>query len=787
MISRRLFEQLLGADSETAALGVLTASGLLQDDSAWRLLGGRENNFAIVGNQHSDATGAMTEKIINAIDAVLMASCYRAGIDPEGPDAPLDMASAVEQFFGIRGGRLGDLTPRELTKLADAIHLVAVGSKESPSFLVIDRGEGQTPNSFPQTFMSLTESNKLRIPFVQGKFNSGGTGVLPFCGNEHLQLIASRRAPDSPSAADDASRDQWGFTIVRRLEPAEDDRRKSSMYVYLAPGGEVPRFDAGEIDVLPGEASAKNPPAPYASPLAFGTVVKLYDYRWRAKSIATTEARFELEKYLHAPCLPFRITESRDYRANYYSTTVAGVWASVEATTSDPDKLRVEDGFPFVGSLEIPRVGHLNYRVAVFKTEVDSRRIPKGVFFDLSGQAQGSLPADFIPRRLGFEFLRNHMLVSVDCSSMRKGARENLFMAARDRLRRDYVYDEVVAQLETYLKAHPGLRALNSARLNRAIEKGLSSEEDVVATLNQLLQQDPGLRRLFNLGDRLVSTTGPVEAQPFAGRRFPTFFDMAAGPEIRPCPLNHTVRLEFATDAANNYFDRSESPGSFTIVPNDALAHESLWNGVWRVWLKPPLGVVVGERVEVSFQMSDADRESRGKEPFGAQIILDITPPIDRHSPPGPKSPRPGPGQKKHKEPELGLPEVVEIRRDDWDKYEPHFSPLEAMRVIQKPNAEGNVYVLNLENTYLLTDLRSLPDSDKALATYWFKWGLLLCALGAQKHFARADDERNKDNGGSLPLPPDLNPIDAANIALAGIAPVVIPIIRNLYRGPAAT
>lgn len=787
MNARLLFEQLLGADNEADALGVLATNGLLDDESAWRLVGDRENNFAIVGNQHSDATGAMTEKIINAIDAVLMASCYRAGIDPEGVDAPVDMASAVEQFLGIRGGRLGDLTPRDLTKLADAIHLVAVGSKESPSFLVIDRGEGQTPDSFPQTFMSLAESNKLRIPFVQGKFNSGGTGVLPFCGNEHLQLIASRRAPGCPSAADDLSRDQWGFTIVRRLEPTEDDRRKSSMYVYLAPRGEVPRFNAESLSVLPGVATARHPPAPYSAPLDFGTLVKLYDYRWRAKSIATTEARFELEKYLHAPCLPFRITESRDYRANYYSTTVAGVWASVETTTSDPERLRVEDGFPSVGSLEIPRVGHLNYRVAVFKTEVDSRRIPKGVFFDLNGQAQGSLPADFIPRRLGFEFLRNHMLVSVDCSSMRKGARENLFMAARDRLRRDYVYDEVVAQLETYLKAHPGLRALNSARLNRAIEKGLSSEEDVVATLNQLLQQDPGLRRLFNLGDRLVSTTGPVEAQPFVGRRFPTFFDMAPGSALRQCPINHTVRVEFATDAANNYFDRSESPGSFSIVPSDALAHENLWNGVWRVWLKAPPGVGVGDKVEVSFRMSDADRESRGKEPFGSQMILEVTPAIDRKSPPGPKPQRPGPGKKKHKEPELGLPEVVEIRRDDWDKYEPHFSPLEAMRVVQKPNAEGNVYVLNLDNTYLLTDLRSLPDSDKALATYWFKWGLLLCALGAQKHFARVEEERSKGSGGSLSTPADIGPIDAANFALAGIAPVVIPIIRNLYRGPVAT
>ena len=39
-------------------------------------------------------------------------------------------------------------------------------------------GEGQTPERMPDTFLSLTKSNKLRIPFVQGKFNMGGTGRL---------------------------------------------------------------------------------------------------------------------------------------------------------------------------------------------------------------------------------------------------------------------------------------------------------------------------------------------------------------------------------------------------------------------------------------------------------------------------------------------------------------------------------------------------------------------------------------------------------------------------------
>jgi hypothetical protein len=96
------------------------------------------------------------------------------------------MSEAVEQFFGVKGGRLEDLVATEQTGLADNIHVVAVGQKTSPCYLIVDRGEGQTPAAFPDTFLSLNRSNKLRIPFVQGKFNAGGTGVLQFCGQTRV-------------------------------------------------------------------------------------------------------------------------------------------------------------------------------------------------------------------------------------------------------------------------------------------------------------------------------------------------------------------------------------------------------------------------------------------------------------------------------------------------------------------------------------------------------------------------------------------------------------------------
>jgi hypothetical protein len=172
-------------------------------------------------------------------------------------DAPRTMTEAAEKLFSIKDGRLENLSPSQRTALAERIHFVATGTKKEPSYLVVDKGEGQTPNSFKDTFLSLTKQNKDDIPFVQGRFNCGGTGVLPFCGDHKYELIMSRRDPSAPAAASDGTKDLWGFTLVRRQKPAVG--RKSSMYVYLAPGGSILTFSRPSVNVLPGSSSKNKP------------------------------------------------------------------------------------------------------------------------------------------------------------------------------------------------------------------------------------------------------------------------------------------------------------------------------------------------------------------------------------------------------------------------------------------------------------------------------------------------------------------------------------------------
>jgi hypothetical protein len=781
----QLFYGLLKSEDEADCLELLASAGLMNLD-LWCPLGDMENNFGIVHNQQSDPTGAMVEKIINSIDANLMAACYTAGIDPESKAAPRTMADAVEQFYGVRKGRIGDLTPRERTQLADLSQLVAVGSRTDPSFLVIDHGEGQTPASFPDTFMSLAKSNKLRIPFVQGKFNAGGTGALPFCGTENVQLIVSRRHPDAPNQEGDTTASDWGYTVVRRLRPEEGEARRSSMYVYLAPAGSVPSFSAEAISLLPSDSSKNEPAKPYAVALSHGTAVKMYNYKWRAKSIATTEARYELEKFLHSPCLPFRVTETRDYRANYYSTTVSGVWASIDS--GDDADAKVEEGFPASATMNLKGVGSLDYRIAVFNDDVDLRHEPHGVFFDMNGQVHGKLPSDFTRRQLEFAYLEG-LLVSVDCTNMQGQAREDFFMASRDRVRRNETYDTLVDVLRADLRSHPGLRELNAARRARVQQQALDTGEDVAKTLNDIVKTDPALQALFKTGDRVVTGIGPTAVEDFKGLRFPTFFNLKdAGKDVlrKKCPLNRTCRVAFVTDAVNDYFTRTESPGTMTLDPVEVFQHERLWNGDCSMRFAPPEGAQPGDQVAVSVLVTDPERESGVRNPFVAEFVMEIVDPKFDTNPPGtqvqPKKPQ---SNGKGTAPRLAIPNVTAVREAEWGKHTPAFSADEAFRV--RPDGEGgHDFYINLDCKQLITFLKASKE-DQELIVYWFKWGLTLCALGMMQAFdsnGAVAPSTEDDDEDTVSVAPDW--LEIVNRSTNGIAPVIIPIIRSLYKGAVA-
>lgn len=252
MDNKSLAIALATCEKEDDVIRLLKTEGLWDDPTRWRNFGDNENNWSTIGNQQSDADAALVEKIVNSVDALLMKECMIRGISPSSDKSPHSIADALEQFFGITGGKIQNLTESQRTNLAQKnIILAATGEKDSPNFVIVDRGEGQSPLKMPVTILSINKSNKLKVPFVQGKFNMGGTGALSFCGNNNFQLIISKRCPDIQEK-DDATHDLWGFTIVRRERPLPGTGLRSSKFTYLVGSDQsVLSFASDLLPIIP--------------------------------------------------------------------------------------------------------------------------------------------------------------------------------------------------------------------------------------------------------------------------------------------------------------------------------------------------------------------------------------------------------------------------------------------------------------------------------------------------------------------------------------------------------
>lgn len=75
--------RLLKSEMEEEVIAILREYGYWDDRTVWKPYGDIQNNRSIVSNQQSSAVAALVEKLVNSIDAVLTAECFRRGIDPK--------------------------------------------------------------------------------------------------------------------------------------------------------------------------------------------------------------------------------------------------------------------------------------------------------------------------------------------------------------------------------------------------------------------------------------------------------------------------------------------------------------------------------------------------------------------------------------------------------------------------------------------------------------------------------------------------------------------------------
>ena len=809
MNEQELCLKLLHSNSEEEVVKLLNDCGYWNDRDSWRYFGDLENNWSTIGNQQSSPHAALVEKLVNAVDATLMGLCYEQGYSPDSDQAPGSMRSAVARFFeegeedAAHAGLIRNWTNKKRTDVASRITLVATGSKMTPCFSIADCGEGQTPDTMPDTLLSLTRSNKLRIPFVQGKFNMGGTGVFKFCGKQNIQLVISKK---NPKALQGYSQDagKWGFTVVRREDPERG--RRSSVFTYLAPLGKeslpgkggVLRFGSSSMPLFP--EFSKDNKLPYGREAEWGTLIKLFEYSLpsgaRSNILLKDGLLRRTDLLLPDTALPIRFYEGRKYQghAGSSSNTLTGLSVRLE----DDKTNNLEEGYPTSCPLKAADEEMTATIYAFKKGKAKTYRNDEGIIFTLNGQTHGYLTPDFFRRRkTGMSYLADSLLVVVDCSRFSGRAREDLFMNSRDRLSKGGLRAAIERELEDMLKNHVGLRNLREQRQFEATQSKLEDAKPLEDVLKSIIKNAPNLANLFLLGKRANNPFKTKQVReddkPFEGQRFPTYFKFRGkdeGVELRreTCK-NMRTRISFETDVVNDYFSRSIETGEFSLIEvcSDGSRKNvagyvgpNLHNGVATLSVNIPETAKVGD--ELYFESVVKDGASPNE--FTNRFKVVVKPESDASGGNGKRKKPPGNKQGDNRENTSGiaLPNIIEVKESDWDDHD--FTKHTALKIKNAGGSEAKDssgtseqydFFVNVDNVYLNADLKS-SKTNYAVIQARFTYGIVLIGLGLLQQYTEDAKHRNVDDDDDEPG----NIEELVERVSRSIAPVILPMIESL-------
>jgi len=580
----KLFWKLYSASQEEEVSEIIKSHPDIFKSDNWEPYGGGgvgESNFSVVENQQAAPVPALVEKVTNSIDAILMKECQKRGVDPTSEEAPDSIKEAVERYFPDHSN--WDL-PNTRAEQAKDIQIISDGLKYTPSVVVYDDGEGQHPERFEETFLSLLRGNKNEIHFVQGKYNMGGSGALVFCGDKRYQLIGSRRYDETGD---------FGFTLLRRhpLSEEERQRKKNTWYEYLKVDGEIPSFPMnGSMDL-----------GLHDREFTTGSVLKLYSYNLPsgAWSIFSRDLNRHLNEFLFEPALPIYTVEGRTDKYPHDKNPQRDLYGLKRRLDKQHDKY-VEEKFSLKCSQE-EIGGEIGITCYVFKARMEGKDVKETkkaiqseffqnnmrVVFSVNGQVHGHYTKEFISRSLKFGLLKNYLLIHVDVTDLDVEFRNELFMASRDRLKQgeeSSTLREVVAKqlrrsrlkdIYKRRKSSMNVESESTEDLVKQFAENLPMDEDMTKLLNQTLELD---RRTNGKNKDTVAEPTPEtksgntgeEETSFDSKRFPTFFRLRSGQErdgkrVVKTPLGGQRSINFETDVEDEYFNRVRESGELKL------------------------------------------------------------------------------------------------------------------------------------------------------------------------------------------------------------------------------
>lgn len=760
---KSLFFKLYNSQNEQELFKIVESDIIFQNQNNWYPLGGNENNFSTIENQQASSIGALIEKFTNSIDATLMKKCYEKNINPKSSQAPRSMQEAVEKFYGEKYNWLNSKYIKEQSL---DIQIIADGTTRQEgararngkipyetSLIIYDNGEGQHPEDFESTFLSISKGNKNDILFVQGKYNMGGTGAIVFCGKNRYQLIASKKYDESG---------EFGFTLIRKHPFSEDDKKtkKHTWYEYLKIDGKIPSFASQELDL--GLFNRK---------FTTGSIIKLYSYDLPegARSVISKDLKDRVDEYLFEPALPILMVDKKERypRDTNLQRVSFGLKQRLEKGDNE-DRKYVDDYFTIehVSS----KVGQAKITSYIFKTKVDDKNTKESrdtikneffrsnmyVIFTMNGQVQGHLTSEFISRSLKFPLLKDHLLIHVDCTNMEYDFRSQLFMASRDRLKegeeyrylRELLTNELKnSKLETIHKNRKDAISIdsnNTGDLIKSFTKNLPLNNDLLKLLSNTFDLDKKTEKKKKIEQKNTHTNIQKEKE-FSPQRFPSYFNLVNsknGKNVIKIQKGKSKKIQFDSDIENHYFDRDDEAGELNISivdidPNEVdggtqagkpkgvsdsfnVSKSSPENGKIKLSLEANEKLEIGDMVQIKVELTSPEKN------FEELILIEIIEPQKDKTP-----------KQEEENEKFGLPELILTAENpadnnivSWDKLNENNIDMGYDNILYIYSSDGEklekIYI-NLDSTVLKnhkskinsTELREKAEKEYMTKVYF--------------------------------------------------------------------
>lgn len=696
-------ERLLNAGTEEEVHQILQEP--FYDDKNWRPLGQEDNNYGVVENQAASPMAALTEVVVNSIDAILLKN-YREKYEDanKSPSFPT-MEAAVEDL---------------VNKSQERLTLAADGEKSSPISLQIeDSGEGQPNEEFEETFLGLLQPGSLKqeYEFLQGQYGMGSSGVLPFCGDRGYKFIVSS-SHEKPG--------EWSWSLIRKNE-------EKTRYEYFTADGEIPSFK-GELN---GEE--------------YGSIVKLYNYDISSRSniSSSRNLRRYLERYLIESPLPIRLEERRDYKSHQMSAVSNGALPHIQEKLSH----LVESHHKFEYSFDNSALGTREIEVVLFenddelsKKEKRRKRLFVGgekhrsqaIFFTVNGQTHGDLGKSFIKNRCSRPRVAGDTLIFVDFSDIKGANLVNLFKPARDRLTDKQIAKDLISGLENAVSSDEILQNEESLRRQEAVEH---SDEEFENQFKQVLADTPSLREYF-VGEEdtddgseepsarpgidydeiefnppyIPNEFNPIET--FRSRVDYDVFDKEGIFEV-DVPLEGSSRIRFELNAPDNYLYRDDSVGQVKVTPDEVLQSQQLHHGVLSLEVTPLPGSREGTELPVTVEV-----ERPTSEPLSNTLRLIC---VEQET-----------DEDDQNDDELALeaPQVVEVNESEWDQH--NFTKDDVVRIDDYTDEGGGLSIfVNMDCVQIdgFVESESLDAAEESEVEAAFKQGVVVYSLSQYIEF----------------------------------------------------